>query len=153
MDYLAAVQQPGCVLFLDFEKAYDRLDRGWLFQSMASLGFPASAMRWVQLLLQGHCRRIMYNRGFRSRSSIESGCAGWPASPLLYVLAAQPLAAKCRQLQRDQQGSSSIPMPDGSPAPVCHQHADDTTLHAASNPACSSLLPEQCGLTVVQVGS
>jgi len=142
VDYLAAVQQPGCVLFLDFEKAYDRLDRGWLFQSMASLGFPASAMRWVQLLLQGTVGRIMYNRGFQSREfSIESGCAqGSPLSPLLYVLAAQPLAAKCRQLQRDQQGFSSITMPDGSAAPVCHQHADDTTLHAASIPSLQQLV-------------
>ncbi len=57
------------MLFLDFEKAYDRLDRGWLFQSMASLGFPASAMRWVQLLLQGTAGRIMYNRG----SSVAAG--------------------------------------------------------------------------------
>jgi len=142
VDYLAAVQQPGCMLFLDFEKAYDRLDRGWLSQSMACLGFPASALRWVQLLLQGTEGRIMYNRGFKSRQfTIESGCAqGSPLSPLLYVIAAQPLAAKCRQVQRDQQGFSSIVMPDGATAPVCHQHADDTTLHAASPPSLQQLI-------------
>jgi hypothetical protein len=114
IDYLAAVQQPGCVLFLDFEKAYDRLDRGWLFQSMAAIGFPDSALRWVRLLLQGTVGKIMYNRGFLSRAfSIASGCAqGSPLSPLLYVIAAQPLAAKCRQVQQQQQGFASISMPD-----------------------------------------
>ena len=153
VDYLAGVQL-GVVLFLDFEKAYDRLDRGWLFQSMASLGFPPSALRWVQLLLQGPfffffffflqgtVGRILYNGGFQSRQfNIESGCAqGSPLYPLLYVIAAQPLAAKCRQVQRDQQGFSSIVMPDGTPAPVCHQHADDTTLHAASPPSLQQLI-------------
>ena len=142
IDYLAAVQQPGCVLFLDFEKAYDRLDRGWLFKSMTALGFPHSALRWVQLLLQGTVGQILYNRGFHSRQfAIESGCAqGSPLSPLLYVIAAQPLAAKCRQVQRDQQDFVSITMPDGTLAPVCHQHADDTTLHAASVSSLNLLL-------------
>ena len=60
---------------------------------------------------------------------IPSGCAqGSLLSPLLYVIAAQPLAARCRQLQ--QQGRfNSIRLPDGTAAPCSHQHADDTTLH------------------------
>ena len=133
IDYLTEVQQPGCVLFLDFEKAYDRLNRDWLFKCIDALGFPSSAVRWVQILLQGTAAQILYNRGFLSRQfSIDSGCAqGSPISPLLYVIAAQPLAAKCRQVQQ-QPGFDSINMPDAAAAPACHQHADDTTLHAAS---------------------
>ena len=53
IDYLREEQQPGCVLFLDFAKAYDRLDRGWLFQCMRAMQFPASTLGWVQLLLAG----------------------------------------------------------------------------------------------------
>ena len=45
--------------------------------------------------------------------------------------AAQPLAARCRALQAAG-AVDSIRMPDGSLAPCCMQHADDTTLHAAS---------------------
>jgi hypothetical protein len=131
--YLQAEQQPGCIAFLDFEKAYDRLDRGWLFQCMSAMQFPAGILRWVQLLLAGTQGRIVFNGGHLSRVfDIPSGCAqGSPLSPLLYVIAAQPLAARCRALQAAG-AVDSIRMPDGSLAPCCMQHADDTTLHAAS---------------------
>lgn len=134
IDYLQeSAEQQGCIVFLDFEKAYDRLDRGWLFQCMEAMQFPDSSMRWVRLLLGGTRGQVVFNGGHHSRVfDIPSGCAqGSPLSPLLYVIAAQPLAAKCRQLQRDGR-ITSISMPDGSDAPSCHQHADDTTLHAAT---------------------
>ena len=91
-------------------------------------------MRWVRLLLAGTQGCITFNGGHRSRVfDIPSGCAqGSPLSPLLYVIAAQPLAARCRQLQREGR-ITSISLPRGQgPAPCCHQHADDTTLHAAT---------------------
>jgi hypothetical protein len=95
IDYLheAGQQQQGCILFLDFEKAYDRLDRDWLFQCMRAMGFPSSSERWVRLLLEGTHGQVMFNGGHASRAfDIPSGCAqGSPLSPLLYVIAAQPL--------------------------------------------------------------
>ena len=132
IDYLQQQQQPGIIMFLDFAKAYDRLNRTWLQLCMQRMGFPAGCIRWVQLLLQGTQAKIMFNRGQLSRTiSIDAGCAqGSPLSPLLYVIAAQPLAARCRQLQQNA-GFTSIMLPGGQPAPCCHQHADDTTLHAA----------------------
>ena len=58
IDYLQEVGvqqgQQGCILFLDFEKAYDRLDRDWLRRCMETMCFPESSMRWVRLLLAGH---------------------------------------------------------------------------------------------------
>jgi hypothetical protein len=134
IDYLEEVQQPGCIVFLDFEKAYDRLNRDWLLRCMETMQFPESSMRWVRLLLADTRGQIVFNGGHSSRVfDIPSGCAqGSPLSPLLYIIAAQPLAAKCRQLQRDGR-FNSISMPGNrGPAPCIHQHADDTTLHAAT---------------------
>ena len=130
-------------MFLDFAKAYDRLDRGWLFQCMRAMQFPASTLGWVQLLLAGTRGCVTFNGGHLSRVfDIPSGCAqGSPLSPLLYVLAAQPLAARCRALQAAQQ-VDSIALPDGSAAPCCHQHADDTSLHAASLQGVQALLQQ-----------
>ena len=51
-----------------------------------------------------------------------------PLSPLLHVLAAQPLASHLRQQAR-LGIVRPICMPNGQPAPVSHQHADDTSLH------------------------
>lgn len=61
-----------------------------------------------------------------------SGAAqGSPLSPLLYVAAVQPLAARLRQLQAAG-AVAGIRLPGGRLAPPCHQHADDTTLHTAT---------------------
>ena len=143
VDYLQQVQQPGVILFLDFAKAYDRLNRPWIQQCMQRMGFPAGSIRWVQLLLQGTQARLMFYRGQLSRTiGIDAGCAqGSPLSPLLYVIAAQPLAARCRQLQQAA-GFNSIQLPGGQAAPCCHQHADDTTLHARDVASAATLLQQ-----------
>jgi exonuclease III len=145
IEYAAEVHQPGCVLFLDFSQAYDRLDRGWLRLCMQSMRFPASTMRWVQLLLAGTQGCVSINGGHTSRTfDIPSGCAqGSPISPLLFTIAAQPLAAKCRAVQAAALlGFESISLPDGSPAPPSHQHADDTSLHAANRRSANVLLQQ-----------
>ncbi|KAF8060290.1 hypothetical protein HT031_004825 [Scenedesmus sp. PABB004] len=142
IDHARETRAPGCLLFLDFAKAYDRLDRGWLFRCLARMGLPDATTRWVRLLLAGTRARVAFNGGHVSREfSVASGCAqGSPLSPLLYVLAAQPLAAMCRRVQR-QPGFASLRLPGGAgPAPCCHQHADDTTLHAASVESAKRLL-------------
>jgi exonuclease III len=130
--YLHRVQNPGCVVFLDFEKAYDRVDRGWLYQCMTAFGFGPRAVAGVRLMLQGTCARVLYN-GHHSRTfPVNRGLAqGSPLSPLLYVLIAQPLASRLRKLQ--QVGLiQGITMPDGQCAPMSHQHADDTAIHTRS---------------------
>jgi len=67
--------------------------------------------------------------GLDSGLAVQSGVQqGSPLSPLLYVLAAQPLASHLRHQTR-QGVIRSITMPNGQPAPVSHQHADDTTIH------------------------
>lgn len=140
LEYIEATQQSACLLGLDFNKAYDRVHRGWLFQCMEALGIPAACRRWVKLLLQGSQAFITYN-GHTSRTfEVPAGCAqGSPLSPLLYVISAQPLAARVRQLQ--VQGIiAPIPMPDGAAAPPMHMHADDTTLHTVHVDAAAQVL-------------
>ena len=142
VDYVQGEQgQQGCILFLDFEKAYDRLDRDWVLRCMETMQFPGSSTRWVRLLLEGTCGQVMFNGGCTSRVfDIPSGCAqGSPLSPLLYVIAAQPLAAMCRTMQATGE-APGILLPDGSQAPPSHQHADDTTLHGRTVDSVRTLL-------------
>ena len=52
-------------------------------------------------------------------------------SPLLFVAAVQPLAARLRRLQAAGR-IDAISLPGGAVAPPSHQHADDTTIHTAT---------------------
>ena len=129
VEYLQQTGQPGCMVFLDFSKAYDRLDRQWVSRCMTSMGFGPRACQWVSIMLHSTTATVAFN-GWQSASFPEASGVqqGSPLSPLLYVIAAQPLASHLRQ-QAHQGLLRPILMPDGQPAPVCHQHADDTTLH------------------------
>lgn len=152
VDYLEATQRPGCLAFLDFAKAYDRLDRGWLRQCMAALGFGPGARRWVDLLLHATTARIMYSGWRTPLFPVSSGVPqGSPLAPLLYVIAAQPLASRLRSLASLGR-LQPILLPDGSPAPICHQHADDTSLHLHSVADLSVALSEGVGVFTAASG-
>ena len=122
----------GCILFLDFEKAYDRVARGWIMACIEALGFTPRLRRWVTLLL-GDTHAVASFGGALSRPfAVRAGAAqGSPLSPLLYVAAAQPLAAALRHLQ--SAGTiDAVRLPGGAAAPASHQHADDTSIHTAT---------------------
>ncbi|BDA44966.1 probable transposon TX1 uncharacterized 149 kDa protein [Coccomyxa sp. Obi] len=67
ISYLQDTQQPGVIVFLDFEKAFDRLDRAWIEQCMAAVGFGAGAQRWVRILHTGTTARVAFN-GWRTNA-------------------------------------------------------------------------------------
>ena len=121
--------QGGEYEYLDFSKAYDRLDRNWVDRCMAALGFGPAARRWVPLLHAGLQCRVRYNGWLSPSFPVSSGLAqGSPLSPLLYVAAAQPRVAHLRKEARFGHITPTS-LPDGSPATPCHQHADNTSLH------------------------
>ena len=129
IDFLECAQQPGCIVILDFAKAFDRLNRPWVLRCMQALGFGPQAVRCVQLMQANTQAAVMFN-GWRSpHFPVRSGLPqGSPLSPLLYVLAAQPLSSMLRQ-QAEAGLFECMRLPDGAMAPPCHQHADDTSLH------------------------
>ena len=127
--YLQATRQPGVQVFLDLAKAFDRIDRAWVLRSLAALGVPEGALRWVQVLHGGTCASVAYNGWVTEPFPVCSGVfQGSPLSPILYVAASQPLAALTRRLAA-QGAVRPILLPSGQAAPVLHQHADDTTIH------------------------
>ena len=107
---------------------------------MAAAGFGAGAQQWVSLLHAGTTVRVAFNGWHTTRFSVQSGIfQGSSLSPLLFVLAVQPMAAHARQLAA-QQGLHALSMPAGEPAPLVHCHADDTTIHAASPANAAAIL-------------
>ena len=129
LDYLQATGQPGAMVFVDLAKAFDRIDRAWILRSLEALGAPACIPRWVEVLHGGTCATVAYNGWVTAPFPVRSGVfQGSPLSPVLYVAASQPLAAYTRSLAA-QGLIRPILLPSGRPAPLLHQHADDTTVH------------------------
>jgi hypothetical protein len=69
--------------------------------------------RWVQLMLKDTVAVVLYHGYLCPRFAVLSGVAqGSPLTPLLYLVAAQPLAARLRQLQ-EAGLLDAVLLPDG----------------------------------------
>ncbi len=119
------------IAFVDFQKAYDSLSRGWLHRVLAHFGFGARFQRWVEVLYTDPVCRVEYNNWlsppFPVRSGVRQGC---PLSPALFVAAVEPLAAYLNSLVAARQIRLHV-LSGGILASLINQHADDTTLKTA----------------------
>jgi Reverse transcriptase (RNA-dependent DNA polymerase) len=80
------------ILMLDFAKAYDTLDRGYLWRTLSWHGLPTGFVHTLSLLHHQTTGRFLVN-GFQSQPiSIKNGIRqGCPLAPLLFILALEPL--------------------------------------------------------------
>lgn len=89
---------PLCILGLDLEKAFDSIDHRFLRKVLQSSGLGKSMYRWINLLYTECQSRILVNGHLSPpimiRSGVRQGCG---LSPLLFVLAIEPLAQAIRQ--------------------------------------------------------
>ena len=84
-------------IFLDQEKAFDRVDHEFLFKTMETFGFGETFIGWIKTLYSNASTRVKVN-GFLTnniplRRGIRQGC---PLSALLYVIAIEVLALQLR---------------------------------------------------------
>ena len=98
IDYAGHKQIRTLILSLDLEKAFDKVSHCYLLSILKSFGFGPDFIQWISLIyinsfttvfVNGHISEpFSYNRGVRQ------GCC---LSPLLYILAIEPLAIKIRR--------------------------------------------------------
>ena len=125
LDYIERTNEPGILVSLDQEKAFDRVNHSFLFRLLEQLGFGPSFIRWVHTLYTGANMRIILNGFLSGRIDLKRGVRqGDPLSPLLYVLCVEVLACQIR----------SSPFISGFLLPGARgthfrvrQYADDTT--------------------------
>ena len=112
------------VLSLDQEKAFDRVDWGFLLRVLERMNFGSSFCKWVSLFYTRISSSVLVN-GERSAPffvsrGVRQGC---PLSPLLYVLMAETIASAIR----NDPHIDGFSLPGRRCIKLC-QYADDTSI-------------------------
>ncbi|KAL3677633.1 hypothetical protein R1sor_027581 [Riccia sorocarpa] len=126
-------KQPALFAKLDFEKAYDRVDHTYLWETMMAMGFDKKFIALSQGLVQGSVSKIHVNGQFSDEIQIERGIKqGCPLAPLLFALSTQPLMTilKARQSEGRLRGISL----GGANSALHNLFADDTGIMLNADP-------------------
>jgi exonuclease III len=123
MEYTESVQKPGLLLLIDFEKAFDTVDRKFMKNVLEFFGFGQSIQKWIELLYKDIESSILVNGFSTTFFPISRGCRqGDPVSPYLFILCVEILGNMIRQ----DKNIKGIKM--GAFEYLLAQFADDTTL-------------------------
>ncbi|KAL4852850.1 Transposon TX1 uncharacterized protein [Chlorella vulgaris] len=144
------------VVFCDFRKAYDTIDREFLFCAMDALGVGAGFLTLTRLLLADTRSRAMVN-GFTSTpaaflAGVRQGC---PLAPLLYLFIVQALlqllkargigipvaGQQLTALQYAADAQALLPSLDAVPSFLAAMATFGAAAGQRLNPAKTSLLP------------
>jgi len=80
------------MVFLDQEKAFDRIDQGYILKVLEMINFGPQFRGWVKALYKDATSRLSLFGGLSASFRVETGVRqGDPLSPLLYVIALEPL--------------------------------------------------------------
>ena len=122
LHYTADQNLEGIALFIDFEKAFDSLEWGYLDKVLNAFNFENDFKLWVRTLYN-NISSCTINNGYASRPftlkrGVRQGC---PLSGLLFVLAVEALSSAIRSrsdIKGIQVGNKEVKL---------SQYADDTT--------------------------
>lgn len=85
------------VVALDTAKVFDSVEWSFLWECLQEFGFAPNFIKWVQILYQSPKARVFVNGWLSGQFLLEKGTRqGCPLFPLLYALAAEPLAIAIR---------------------------------------------------------
>ena len=84
-------------IFLDQEKAFDRVNHNFLFQTMEAFGIGQKFIKWVSTIYKNASSVLCVNGHFSEKIPLKRGVRqGCPLSALLYVLVIEVLAIQLR---------------------------------------------------------
>ena len=133
VSFAGTFDSPVVILSLDQEKAFDRVDWGFMYATLRKMGFGASFLKWVNLFYTDVESAVNVNGYLSPFFSLSCGVyQGCPLSPLLYVLVSEVLACNIRANPRIE----GLCLPGSSdPLSPISQYADDTSLVVCSDNA------------------
>lgn len=59
--YMNEKNDEGYIISLDFEKVFDRVEYGYLFDVLRSFGFGENFIKWIKILYKGELIKIKCN--------------------------------------------------------------------------------------------
>ena len=113
----------GALIFLDQEKAFDRVDHGFLFKTLKAFGLGPNFINWVKVLYKDIQSMVKVNGSLTKPINITRGVRqGCPLSALLYILVAEVCGIAIRA------NKNIVGFKYGSYEHKILQYADDTTI-------------------------
>ena len=107
MEMLYRLQGETGVLLIDIAKAYDTLDREFLFEILFRMGFPKQFINIIQFLHKKTTAQFIVNGFLSSKFPVERGIRqGCPLAPLLFIIATEFLY----QMLQESETSTNIEM-------------------------------------------
>ena len=93
MQHIILKKQHAYLLFLDFEKAFDKLDHKFLINALHNFDFEKNYIQWIKILYTD-IQSCILNNGYTSpyfqiTAGIRQGC---PISALLFIIAVECLS-------------------------------------------------------------
>jgi len=132
LDWAVESDQDLVMLLLDFEKAFDRIEWGFLFEALAKLSFASQWIHWVRSLYHSATSAIKLNGvvggSFPLARSVRQGC---PLAPYLFILATDVLG---HMLEDQRFRVKGLSLPRGGRI-IEQTFADDTALYLQGSQA------------------
>lgn len=95
--YTDIMEEDGTIIVLDQEKAYDRIQHTYLFETLETFNLPHMFINTVKNLYKSAYTHVVINGFISSPCKVTRGiCQGDPLSCLLFNLAIEPLACMLR---------------------------------------------------------
>ena len=130
LDYIDHKQLSAALISLDQEKAFDRINHGFLQRVLTCFNFSPSFRQWVNIVYADIHSWVLNNGWLSAKIKLDRGVQqGCPLSPLLYCLVAETLGqAICRD-----NSIRGIPISGVNKQSKVSQYADDATLILTDN--------------------
>ena len=98
IEYTSLKKQPGFILLIDFEKAFDTIRWSYLYRCLKFFNFGEMFTKWVKVIYN-NIQSTIINNGhtseyFKLSRGIRQGC---PISPYLFIIAVEVMAIYIRQ--------------------------------------------------------
>jgi len=128
LTYTKKMDSPLGLLLLDQEKAFDKVDWGFMRQTLEAFGFQPNFLQWITLLYKDPTSQLKINNTVSQQIHLRRGVRqGCPLSPLLFVLTLEPFLSAIENDANFQ----GVLLPNGTRLKQS-AFADDTTLFPGS---------------------